>query len=125
MRNYGEASPVAICMFTCVLLAGCGGGLKDPGLRYYKALGSVQCDNGGTSAAQLEHDLVTAGITVARTSCGQDGMLRSAVCGAPDGRIAIFEIAPSQATAASALGLQPLSTLPDAVEVPCKGPVKK
>ncbi len=43
---------------------------------------------------------------------------RAAVCRTPDGRITIFEIAPDQARAATAVGLKPLNTLPDVGKIP-------
>ena len=42
-----------------------------------------------------------------------------AVCGAPDGRIGIFDVEAQQAPLASPLGFAPLSGLPAAVRVAC------
>lgn len=114
---------VAAALVACTVLAGCTYRLKDPptsGIRYYKSLGSVQCTGGGKSIGELEQELLVAGITIAQTTCGDDGNMHAAVCGAPDGRIGIFEIDPAQAKDASILGFAPLSTLPAAAEVPCK-----
>lgn len=109
-------------LIACALLAGCACRLKDPpsaGIKYYKSLGSVQCSGGGRSVAELEQDLLTAGITVTEAACGVDGNMHAAVCGAPDGRIGIFEIEASKGKAAAALGFAPLGTLPGATAVPC------
>jgi hypothetical protein len=123
MRNrHCKHLGIASVLIACTLLAGCACRLKDApstGVKYYKSLGSVQCTGGGKSIGELEHDLLTAGITITETTCGTDGNMHAAVCGAPDGRIGIFEIDPAQARAASVLGLAPLSTLPGAAEVPC------
>ena len=119
LRHAGRA---AAALIACTLLAGCTCRLKDPpstGIKYYKSLGSVQC-SGGKSIGELEQDLLTAGITITETTCGVDGNMHAAVCGAPDGRIGIFEIEPDQANTAKILGFAPLSSLPAAAEVPCK-----
>lgn len=116
-----KRNPVAVALVACALLAGsaCGHDASGTGIRYYKSLGSVQCTGGGKSAAELGQDLTAAGVTVIRTACGVDGNLYAAVCGAPDGRIGIFEIEAGSANAAAALGFAPLTTLPEATEVPC------
>ncbi|GFO64234.1 hypothetical protein M1B72_12415 [Geomonas paludis] len=120
-----EAGRAVALLLACTLLAGCMHHPKNPpapGLTYYRALGSLQCTGGGKSVAELEQELRKAGLTVTRSACGVDGRVHAAVCGAPDGRIAIFEIPPGQAQAAASLGLQPLATLPDAAEAPCREP---
>lgn len=125
MRNNhsNQVRRAAAVLIACTLLAGCTCRLKDPptnGIRYYKSLGSVQCTGGGKSIGELEQELLVSGITVTQTTCGDDGNMHAAVCGAPDGRIGIFEIDPAQARAASVLGFAPLAALPAAAEVPCK-----
>lgn len=113
----------ATSVITCALLAGCACHHNSPrstGVKYYKPLGSVQCTDGGKSVGELEQDLLKAGITVTDTTCGTDGNMHAAMCGAPDGRIGIFKIDPAQSSAATALGFAPLTTLPDAAEVPCR-----
>ncbi|MBJ6751118.1 hypothetical protein [Geomonas anaerohicana] len=120
-----EAGRAVALLLACTMLAGCLHRLNDPpasGSKYYRPLGSQQCTGGGKSLAELEQELRKAGITVRRATCGTDGRMYATVCGAPDGRIAIFEIPPGQAESAAALGLQPLATLPDAAEAPCREP---
>ena len=108
------------------LLAACGGG-NDPSLpdltpvpanAVYKSLGSVQCTGGGTTLAVIQKQLTDAGVTVLAASCGIDGLGHVAVCGADDGKIAIFDIAPPQVSAALALSFASLANLPDAKKTP-------
>lgn len=105
------------------LLAACGGGNSDPILpdpmtllpaTVYKSLGSVQCTGGGTTLAGIQKQLTDAGVTVLTSSCGTDGLASPAVCGAGDGKIAIFDIPPPQLSAALALSFGNLTSLPDA-----------
>jgi hypothetical protein len=62
--------------------------------------------------------LQSAGVEVISASCGVDGLARPALCGAPDGRIAIFEISPAQSQLASSAGFSSLAGLPF-VRTPC------
>jgi len=105
------------------LLAACGGSTSEPPLQktipvpataIYKSLGSVQCTGGGTTIAAIQNQLTDGGVTVLAASCGIDGLGHVAVCGADDGKIAIFDIPPSQLNAALALSFASLSALPDA-----------
>jgi hypothetical protein len=57
---------------------------------------------------------------VQRQACGDDGRIRPAVCGAPDGRIGIFVIPAAQQAQAARLQFTPLAALPDAREQPCR-----
>jgi len=104
------------------LLAACGGGsdpiLPDPtpvpATAVYKSLGSVQCTGGGNTLPVIQKQLTDAGVIVLAASCGIDGLGHVAVCGADDGKIAIFEIPPPQVSAALALLFASLVNLPDA-----------
>ncbi len=102
-------------------LVACGGG-ESPAtnVSLYKYVGSVQCTGGGTSLSAMERQLTDAGIRVLTSSCGVDGNAYPAVCGAPDGRIGVFEVPAAQAQAASAVGFAPLSNLPAATKVACQ-----
>ena len=86
----------------------------------FKSMGSVQCAEGGTDLSTFARQLEAAGLKVISSACGADGRMRVAMCGAPDGRVAIFELSSADAQASSKLGFAPLSTLPDAKVVPCK-----
>lgn len=88
-------------------------------LRVFKATGSLQCGDGGTPLPVMARQLGDAGVNVITSSCGRDGRMHPAVCGASDGRIAIFEVAAADAAAAAKLGFLPLAQLPDARPAPC------
>ena len=92
------------------------------GASVYRSIGSVQCSDGGTPRQTMERELVGAGIQILGSACGADGNMRPALCGAPDGRIAIFEIPAAQTATASSLGFALLSNLPSASKVECRGP---
>jgi hypothetical protein len=84
-----------------------------------QSLGSRQCEGGGSTPQALAQTLRAAGLTVLSESCAHDGRMRPAVCGAPDGRLAVFEVPGEQLARAQALGFVALSTLPDARPQPC------
>jgi hypothetical protein len=116
------------------VLSGCGGGDGNtppapaqappppptPSVSLYKTAGSVQCTGGGLSLPELQRQLNSAEILVLSSACGSDGKMYPAACGAPDGRIGIFQVPEAQAQAAAKLGFAPLSELPDATRVPCQ-----
>ena len=89
-------------------------------VRVFKSTGSVQCAEGGTDLSTFARQLEQAGLKVLSSACGSDGRMRAAMCGAADGRVAIFELSSADAQASSLLGFAPLSKLPDAQVVPCK-----
>jgi hypothetical protein len=91
-----------------------------PAVSVTKSLGGKQCEAGGKSLAALAAQLAQAGVTVQRQACGDDGRMRAAVCGAPDGRIAIFTIPAAQQALATQAQFVPLAALPDAREQPCR-----
>jgi hypothetical protein len=101
--------------------AACGGadGSPEAPTAVYRHFGSVQCTGGGTSLFARERELLDAGIHVAAAGCGIDGNAYPALCGAPDGRIGIFEIGAQHVALATALGFAPLRNLPAAVRLPC------
>lgn len=89
-------------------------------VRVFKSAGSIQCAEGGADLTTLGRQLEDAGLKVLSSACGSDGRMRAAMCGAPDGRIAIFELSSHDAQSSAKLGFAPLSKLPDAKFVPCK-----
>ena len=89
-------------------------------VRVFKSMGSVQCAEGGTDLSTFARQLEEAGLKVISSACGSDGRMRAAMCGAPDGRLAIFELPSADAQLSAKLGFSPLSKLPDAQVVPCK-----
>jgi hypothetical protein len=93
--------------------------LPGPTLPVAAALGSRQCEGGGTAPAAWAQRLREAGVTVSAVGCGHDGRMRPAVCGAPDGQLMVLEIDSTQLPAARALGFRPLSEWPGATRRPC------
>jgi hypothetical protein len=89
-------------------------------LSVYKPIGSRQCEGGGTTPESMARELATAGVKVIAATCGSDGRMHAAMCGAPDGRLAIFEIDAEHAAAAAKAGFQPLASMPSAQCQPCR-----
>lgn len=105
------------------LLPGCAGtpaSSPQERVSVSKSLGSVQCQPGsGITLSALQSELEAADIKVLGSSCGSNGRIYPAVCGASNGRIGILEILPAHLSKAAALGFVPLSDLPDATRVAC------
>lgn len=121
MRRFRLNHLIAIAL--AVLSASCVSATPTPmhsTVRVLKSTGGVQCADSGSNLATLTQALEAAGLKVLSASCGTDGRMRAAMCGAPDGRIAIFELAAEDAPAAAKLGYAALSNLPDAKLAPCK-----
>lgn len=112
------------CLFLPWLLAACAAppaaAPAAPAVSVTKSFGGRQCEAGGASLAALAAQLAQAGVSVQRQACGDDGRIRPAVCGAPDGRIGIFTIPATQQAQATRQGFGPLAALPDAREQPCR-----
>lgn len=85
----------------------------------YLSLGSRQCQEGGRTVSEVQKMLRDAGIEVLASACGNDGMMYPAVCGAPDGRIAIIDVPEAQVEAARKLGFSLLSERPRAQRIAC------
>jgi hypothetical protein len=102
------------------VLVGCSGLRAQPEVvAVWKSLGSRQCSGGSTSVESLASQLRQAGVAVHAAACGHDGRMRPAVCGQPDGRIGLFDIAAADLDRATALGFRPRAGLPDATALPC------
>lgn len=111
---------VVLTLAALASLTACGGGDdEEASTQVFKSMGSLQCSGGGESLATLQAQLAAAKVQVRSAACGTNGLASPTVCGSPDGRIGIFEIAPDQAAAAAAAGFAPLSTVPTARTVPC------
>lgn len=108
-------------MVVAGLLGGCGGGGGGAPavVAVYSSFGSVQCSGGGTTLGALQQQLVARGIEVLAARCGLDGVARVALCGEPDGRIAMFDIDEAHAVVARAIGFALLSSLPNARVTDC------
>ncbi len=100
---------------------GCGAGDDDvqASVSVVKSTGSVQCTGGGRTLAALQAELTGAGVSVSGASCGHDGMIRPAVCGATDGTVGIFEVPAAQRAQAEALNFTLLSAAPATVRSAC------
>ena len=111
-----------ITLFGITLLAACAGVehvSTQPRVSVYKYVGSVQCKGGGTPLATMMRQLSDAKIPVLNVSCGSDGRVYPAMCGAADGHIGILEVPEAKASEAAALGFAPLSKLPEASKTAC------
>ena len=97
------------------LVVACGDSSGDTAL-VFKSLGSVQCTGGGTTLSALDAQLTAAGVQVLAAMCGHDGLIHAAVCGAPDGAIAIFQVPAAQQSTAEMLGFPLLSTAPGSLQ---------
>lgn len=109
-----------VLVATTLMLSACAPmGSAAPGIDVYKYMGSKQCSGGGIPLATMMRQLSDAGVPVKNVSCGTDGRMYTAMCGAPDGRIGIMEIPEHKVAAAAALGFAPLSGLPEATKTLC------
>lgn len=102
-------------------LSACGGGdIEDnSSVSVFKYNGTVQCAGGGLTLTEMQGQLTAANVQVRAAACGTDGSVQAAVCGAPDGRIGIFQTPAAQVSAATGAGFALLRTKPDAKTVPC------
>lgn len=105
-----------------LLLAACGDrATQEDSVEVYMATGAVQCEGGGKSLEEMARGLRESGIEPLGQSCGHDGMMRPAVCGAADGSIGIFIVSTSDQNASGELGFEPLASLPEATLNDCPG----
>ena len=88
-------------------------------VRIYQDAGSTQCQEDGQSLEQMERQLTDADIPFSAAACGTDGKMYTAMCGSPDGKIGLFEIAPEHLQQARALGFEARANVPDAAETEC------
>ncbi|MBL4834415.1 MAG: hypothetical protein JKY26_10650 [Pseudomonas sp.] len=85
----------------------------------YQDAGSTQCQEDGLSLEQMQQQLREADIPFADAACGTDGKMYTAMCGSPDGKIGMFQIAPEHLQQARALGFEALANVPEATEQDC------
>lgn len=103
-------------------LSGCteaGPTALDGQVGIYQDAGSTQCQDDGLSLEQMQQQLAEADIPFADAACGTDGKMYTAMCGSPDGKIGMFQIAPEHLQQARALGFEALANVPEATEVDC------
>lgn len=72
----------------------------------FKSLNTRQCEVSIGDFSRLQQQLETNKIRVYAATVGHDGMMRIQVCGAPDGKIAIFKINAKQQEQAQKLGFK-------------------
>lgn len=87
----------------------------------YRSLERKQCEPGGETLESLRQRLQRAGLRPTAASCGTDGMMRMAMCGAGTGDIGIFTLRKDEAERAAKLGFRPLTDLRDAERTACPG----
>ena len=88
-----------------LLLTGCSSLPESQAhIQISKSLNGKQCETQGTDLSVLKQQLQAKHIRIYAESVGDDGMMRAQVCGAPDGKIAIFRIDQTQLAQAQALG---------------------
>lgn len=116
--NATWASTAAIAL-GAALLAACTSTPSAAALRVVRATGGHQCEGGGLTVDAMRRQLEDAGVRVRSAQCATDGRMRPAMCGAPDGRLGVFEIDAASQAAAAALGFQPLAEGSDVRVVPC------
>ena len=88
-------------------------GTKEPGNRIWVAKedGSKQCEKGSAiTVATATTEFQRAGVVVYQGRAGQDGMVRTAVCGSGTGRTVELEIPRSDLGKAVSMGFQSIST---------------
>lgn len=124
----GTWTTLGPALLPLVLAAGCASAADGspaaaaagPLVTVVRPLGTRQCEAGGATSEALAQTLRDAGVTVSALACGHDGRMRPAVCGAPDGRLAVADIPQAQQARAEALGWQAMSTLPGAQRQACR-----
>lgn len=73
-----------------------------------KDLGLKQCEqrSGQEALARMQQSLDQQQIQVLDAHCASDGMMRTQVCGAPQGKLGIYKISAFQLEKAQALGFK-------------------
>lgn len=87
----------------------------------YRYDNSLQCQpfDKPASLAAMRMELIKAGIDVVEANCGNDGMMRIALCDSPTGDLNIYRIHAQNLQDALALGFGDLRELENAVVVDC------
>ncbi len=109
---------VLVC---AVMLSGCKtGAVKPETVTVYKHDGSISCDKTvAIAVGSMKKQLMRNKIPVISSGCGNDGMIRAAVCGIKTGEINVFEVSREMLPKAQALGFKPTKHLDDFVKAPC------
>lgn len=110
-----------LALVCLVILSGCKtGAVKPETVTIYKHDGSISCDKTvAIAVGSMKQELTGSKIPVISSSCGNDGMVRAAVCGIKTGEINVFEVSREMLPKAQALGFKPTRNLVDFVKVSC------
>lgn len=90
--------------------------------RYAKPTGARQCEAVGNRARDLQaavEQLKAQGVTVKSASCGHDGLMRVALCGAATGDLFIVEVQGVSDARMRQASYSPMRDWPQAREMPC------
>lgn len=107
-------------LFCLPLLAAACAATSAERVTVLRSLEGRQCESGGLTLADLEKRLAAAGVKAAAGRCASDGRMRPQMCGAPDGRLGLFEIDAADRAKALAAGFQ----LPPAGDAPVVQPCR-
>ncbi len=105
-----------------LLLQGCSGTAESAASRFYKPTGSLQCSASVSTRRHLDAEvaaLEAGGAKVEARSCGVDGKMRPAVCGAPNGDIFLVTLDAAAAPLAQRRGFRPAGEVPQAQVASC------
>ena len=103
------------------LLAACANpGSSSDYIKVYKHDGSVQCGYTGIELDAMGLELKNAGIDVACSQKGHDGLMRAAVCGMNTGTLNIYTIAHKHLPEAVAIGFRSVTELAEYQDQECK-----
>lgn len=105
-----------------IILSGCKTGtVTSETVTIYKHDGSISCDKTVAIAIDsMKQQLTRSKIPVISSSCGNDGMVRAAVCGIKTGDINVYEVHREMLPKAQALGFRPTRSIPDFAKVACR-----
>lgn len=106
-KSVGLALGVAGTLVACAQVE------RQPGdkVDFYKPVQARQCDAPGATSENLQLELAAlenAGVLVDDASCGHDGRMYPAVCGAPTGEVWLIRIDAGSEEGARAAGFQPV-----------------
>lgn len=127
--NYNPSRLAAAFISLSMLpgLAGCEAHKADipPPVRsveLFLSTGKRQCDatfNTQQQLARAVQALERAGVKVLSASCGTDGLMHPAMCGASSGEVWIMSVSEVDAASAKRLGYQPITEQSQAHPSPC------
>jgi hypothetical protein len=92
-------------------------------VKVYQYDNSVQCGDDGIGLYKMAQTLRNAGIEVACSQEGHDGLSRIAACGATTGNINVYKIPGEVLADAETLGFQSINTLSEYNDQPCSEPL--